>query len=213
MPFLPLRMTLDALQALCPDVYPDWYERTYGPPSALYRDAPLNNCSVPGHAAAPAFGAFLQGYLRGKVLDLGCGPYAKPLYLADYPDALLSGLDPLPPFMPHPFEFAQGVAEFLPWPGDTFDVVITGTSLDHALVLDKVLSEIARVLVPGGRWVAWEHVGGHSERYDPYAGQFPGRDSCHLFKLGAWFVYDVAAHGLALERQQGEFYVFRRRNE
>jgi len=86
----------------------------------------------------------LQLHILGKVLDVGCGPYAIPLYLQDYPTQLISSIDPLEPFETHPFEFVRGFAEFLPWNDSTFDVVIAATTLDHVIALDVALSEIRR---------------------------------------------------------------------
>ena len=91
------------------------------------------------------------------MLDVGCydgailGPFAK--------DHELHGVDISP----------QGVARAnergwravvhdleagpLPYPDKTFDVVFTGETIEHQVDTDWFLSEINRVLVPGGRLV------------------------------------------------------------
>lgn len=189
-----------------------WHERTFGEKALwYYKHDAVNNCSVEGHGTAPAFGVFLQSYLRGRVLDVGCGPQAKAVYLVGYPDAQISGIDPLESFGdPHSFEFAQGVAEELPWADGTFDVVITGTSLDHVLDVKRVLGEIARVLRGGGVYVAWEQVLTEQPLPDPFANEMIAFDQCHLYKLGTWFVALVERMGMALVAQHGMYYVFER---
>ncbi len=97
---------------------------------------------------AELFGCFLAPLLHGTVLDIGCGPQPVPSYLANYPTESIAGLDPLA--APHPFVFHHGVAEFLPWDDASFDLVITATSLDHVLLLDRSIDEFRRVLKPGG---------------------------------------------------------------
>jgi len=92
-----------------------------------------------------------------KVLDVGCydgavlGPFAK--------DHQLHGVDISP----------QGVAQAnergwhavvhdleagpLPYPNKAFDVVFTGETIEHLMDTDWFLSEINRVLLPGGRLI------------------------------------------------------------
>ena len=49
--------------------------------------------------------------------------------------------------------FSTGVAERLPHPGQTFDLVVSTTSFDHWADQLAGLTECARVLVPGGHLV------------------------------------------------------------
>ena len=86
---------------------------------------------------AAEFRAFVKLYLRGAVLDVGCGPQPVPSYLDGYPLDRIAGIDPLPPTEGHPFTFVQTVAEFLPWDDKTFSVVVVATSLDHVLLPDR----------------------------------------------------------------------------
>lgn len=116
----------------------------------IYVGEPIHSCSVEGHIEAERFKTFLQRFLRGYILDIGCGTQDVPLYLEDYDLDKIYGLDPLPPSKEHPFEFEQGIGEFIPWKNASFDCVIFATSLDHVFLLDKVLSEVKRVLVRGG---------------------------------------------------------------
>ena len=49
--------------------------------------------------------------------------------------------------------FSVGVAEQLPYPDGTFDLVVSSTSFDHWSDQQTGLRECARVLRPGGRLV------------------------------------------------------------
>ena len=120
-----------------------------------YEGFPVGSCSVEGHREAERFGAFITPYLRGYVLDVGCGPQPVPSYLRDYPVALIRGIDPISKPEDHPFEFASAMAEDIPWRDASFDVVCSGTTLDHFFLLDVALKETRRVLKPGGHFVAW----------------------------------------------------------
>ena len=117
------------------------------------------------------------------MLDVGCGPYAVPSYLQDYPLELLYGIDPLEPFEPHPFTFARGLAESLPFPDRVFDVVVAATSLDHAFSLDLALAEAARVIKPGGSFLVWDGFVKGSPKYDPSNEHLVPVDQFHLFPL------------------------------
>jgi ubiquinone/menaquinone biosynthesis C-methylase UbiE len=48
-------------------------------------------------------------------------------------------------------EFVEGEAERLPFPDESFDVVISNGVIDLIPDKDAVFSELHRVLVPGGR--------------------------------------------------------------
>ena len=49
--------------------------------------------------------------------------------------------------------FSTGAAERLPYPDDSFDLVVSTTSFDHWSDQQAGLRECARVLVPGGRLI------------------------------------------------------------
>lgn len=72
--------------------------------------------------------------------DVGCGTGYLPRVLArDYPNAeLLAGIDPAPAKVKaatvvadQRFRFLAGRAEELPYPSDSFDLVVSTTSFDH----------------------------------------------------------------------------------
>ncbi len=71
--------------------------------------------------------------------------------------------------------------EFLPFEDGAFQTVVSGTSLDHALLLDRTFAEIARVMRPSGRFVVWIGTSPDAAPYDPYAANVPRIDDFHLF--------------------------------
>lgn len=153
-----------------------------------YEGFPVHSCSVGGHEMAELFACFLRPYLTGTVLDVGCGPQPVPVYLDGHPVELIAGIDPLAPAEAHPFAFAQAVCEHLPWPADTFDLVVVGTSLDHVLLLDRALAEMHRVLAPGGHLAIWVSFVEGSAPYDPYRDDIEAIDEYHLFHFDRpWF--------------------------
>jgi SAM-dependent methyltransferase len=167
-----------------------------------YDGLPLDSCSMPGHPVATCFGHFVRPYLRGgRVLDIGCGPQPLPVYLSDYRCELISGIDPLVPAGPHPFDFVRGVAEHLPWKDGTFDVVIAATSLDHVLSLDLTFDEIIRVLGPGGVFITWVWFSPGAAAYDPSNPSIKPIDRFHLFHFAqGWFEEAIARRFHTLER-------------
>jgi ubiquinone/menaquinone biosynthesis C-methylase UbiE len=57
-------------------------------------------------------------------------------------------------------DIAEGVAESIPFPDNSFDSVHVGLVLCSVDDVDAALGEIRRVLAPGGRLVVLEHVRG-----------------------------------------------------
>lgn len=97
------------------------------------------------------------------ILDVGCGT-GRLLRLAEarYPNARLFGVDPAPEMVRQAeiaapkgsvIRFQQGVAEKLPFLDAQFDLVFSTLTFHHWDDQAKGISEIARVLAPGGRWL------------------------------------------------------------
>jgi SAM-dependent methyltransferase len=186
---------LARLEALHPHLYPTWQQINFGRTPAEYAARPAGSCSVGEREADEAFGGFIAPYLHGAVLDVGCGPYPVPSYLRDYPTHLLYGIDPLEPFQSHPFSFARGLAESLPFPTAAFDVVVAATSLDHAFSLDLALSEAARVVKAHGWFLVWDGFVKGSPRYDPSNETLVPVDEFHLFHFDeGWFEEIMREH-------------------
>ena len=192
---------LEKFKNLYPHLYDVWASVNFGESVNIYRENPESSCAVGRRFNAQLFAGFAAPYLQGRVLDIGCGPYAVPNYLEGYPVELISGLDPLEPFEPHPFEFVQGFAEFLPWEDDTFDVVIAATSLDHVLSLELAFSEIRRVLQPGGLLLVWDWFGDDYKTYRPESQTPQLIDKYHLFNFNEkWFEELINDHFTIVEK-------------
>ena len=98
-----------------------------------------------------------------RVLDVGCGTgYLLRLLARRYPRATeLAGIDPAPSMIEaaeqaaddQRLRFTAGLAERLPYAGDSFDLIVSTTSFDHWSDQGAGLRECARVLAPGGHLV------------------------------------------------------------
>jgi SAM-dependent methyltransferase/uncharacterized protein YbaR (Trm112 family) len=127
----------------------------------LYASNDPLNCSVQERDDVRAFRRFMK--LAGKeVLDIGSGSFAPPGYLQGGDGGIdgrgvarFVGLDPIPPSAAPDFPLVVAFGERLPFPDDSFDVVIAATSLDHALDVETVLSEVRRTLRPAGEFYCW----------------------------------------------------------
>jgi malonyl-CoA O-methyltransferase len=98
------------------------------------------------------------GDLAGRrVLDAGCGKGRFARILKErYPAAELCGLDiseAMLRFVPREIRAVGGTLTELPFPGGCFDAVYATESLEHAVEIDTAVSELCRVLKPGGRLV------------------------------------------------------------
>ena len=186
---LSLPQARSKLEAAAPLNWPIYVE-CLGRGTASYATFPPGSCSTAAHPQADLFRAFLRPYLRGQVLDVGCGPQPLPWYLRDYPLTRLSGIDPISAPGDHPFHFVPGFGEFLPWDDAQFDVVVSGTSLDHYYLLDVGLHEVFRVLRAGGHFLAWISEFAGAPPYDPYSARLEApHDPEHLFHIDrAWFL-------------------------
>lgn len=169
--------------------------------TASYARFPPGSCSTSAHPQAELFRAFLRPYLRGPVLDVGCGPQPVPWYLSDYDTQWISGIDPISDAQQHPFSFVSGFGEFLPWEDGAFDVVISGTSVDHYYLLDRGLQEAFRVLRPRGHFVAWIAEFAGAPPYEPYGSRMTAPyDDEHLFHIDrAWFLPLMARTGFVAQ--------------
>lgn len=99
--------------------------------------------------------------LRGcsRVLDVGCGDgqLGRALNAAGW-DGVFVGVDTSAALMAmaassHPGHVARGGAAQIPFADDSFDAVAVVLVLEHVADLRGVMSEIARVAAPGGRFV------------------------------------------------------------
>ena len=176
-----------AMEKLGPNAFPIW-AKLFRNSEMSYTSDPVASCSTWGNLYAEAFRDFCSLYLQGRVLDIGCGPNGRPLYLNGYPSNCISVIEPLPMRTKVDFEVVRGFAEFLPWPVGSFHTVIASSSLDHTLSLEKALSEVHSMLVPGGSFLVWIASIPGAPRYNPSALHLQAFDEFHLFHIdAAWF--------------------------
>jgi ubiquinone/menaquinone biosynthesis C-methylase UbiE len=96
------------------------------------------------------------GSMRGKrVLDVGCGKgrFAR-VFREQEPEAEIWGLDiseEMLRFVPEGIQTRAGSMTELPFESGSFDAAYATESLEHAVEIDKALSELCRVVKPGGR--------------------------------------------------------------
>lgn len=107
------------------------------------------------------------------VLDIGCGTGALDLLIKDvHPGVTLTGIDPDPRALARAgrkaqragvaVRFDRGFADALPYPDESFDRVFSSMMLHHVPRAEKlgVLSDVRRVLKPGGRLELLDFAGG-----------------------------------------------------
>lgn len=112
-----------------------------------------------GRSAEPAWSVVLEltGLSRGhRVLDVGCGSGDLLAHLGDLGFAA-AGIDPAPGMVERARSMAPGAdirlggADSLPWPDESFDLVISVNALQFADDTLDALSELVRVAVPDGQ--------------------------------------------------------------
>ncbi len=103
----------------------------------------------------------------GAILDVGCGT-GKLLKSAEtrFPGARLVGIDVAIEMVKYAqtsnptgtIQFQQAMAEELPFPNASFDLVFSTMTFHHWPNQTRGLAEVARILTPGGRWLLADFV-------------------------------------------------------
>lgn len=157
---------------------------------------------------------WLAADLEGSVLDLGCGTGAMFPYLCGR-GLDLHAIDPDPHMRQRAEQRASeldctvaigdGYSESLPYPDGTFDAVVVSLVLCSVSDLEGSVSEIARVLKPGGECRFLEHVRADGwqarlqERLTPCWRHVAG--GCELDRATPeWFVSNPDLHVETLQR-------------
>lgn len=112
------------------------------------------------------FERYVPDWSGRDVLDVGCAGGFLAETLAKK-DAVVSGIDPAEKAVmaarSHAaaegleIDYRVGVGEKLPWPDNSFDVVTCVDVLEHVASVDDVISEVSRVLRPGG-WFLFDTI-------------------------------------------------------
>lgn len=171
-----------------PRLYPLWDERLQAMKDAFVAHGRPGNAAHGGDPAANYFRNFVLANHRGRTLDVGCGVHGKPYYLIDIDSARLAGLDPLNPIQPVDFTLATGVGEYIPWADASFETVVSGTSLDHCIDIDRTLAEFGRVMAPGGNLLIWMANMPGAKEFAPDDPDWTPEDEFHLYHPDeSWF--------------------------
>lgn len=111
---------------------------------------------------------YLAADLSGRVLDLGAGTGALFPHVARADDLEYHAIEPDPHMRTRAREKAREVdlevdlrgvrGESLPYPDDAFDIVISSLVFCTIDDPDAAVSEVTRVLAPGGEFRFFEHV-------------------------------------------------------
>jgi len=100
---------------------------------------------------------------QARILELGCGPgdlwldnidripEGWEISLSDFSQGMLDQAWEKLVYQSHPFNFETFDAQSIPYEADHFDIVIANHFLYHVPDRPKAISEIRRVLKPGGR--------------------------------------------------------------
>ncbi len=144
------------------------------------------------------------------ILDVGCGT-GRLLGLAEgrFPTARLVGVDAAIEMVRQAqasnpagkIRFQQAMAEDLPFPDASFDLVFSTMTFHHWSDQGRGIAEVARVLTPGGRWLLAEFVASGFVgliRRVLRLHQFPERAGLQrrLLASGLQVVADERVHGL-----------------
>ena len=92
--------------------------------------------------------------------------------------------------------FVRGFAEFLPWPDNSFECLVFGTTIDHYYLLDKGICEARRVLSANGFVCIWITEFDDGAQIDPYKPVLKSYDHEHLYHINRrWFIPFMEKHG------------------
>lgn len=125
-----------------------------------------------------------RSFYDGKaILDVGCGPRGSLEWAGTASRRV--GLEPLVGAYrrlgidSHAMEYVRAYAEDMPFPNGVFDVAMSMNSLDHTSRPEQVISEMLRVLRPGGTILVLSHIDRTPTACEP---QSFGDDILDLFR-------------------------------
>lgn len=121
---------------------------------------------------------------QSRILELGCGPatlWTKnfdriptewDITLTDLSSGMVQQAERNLALSGRTFTYATADAQALPFPDNSFDAVIANYMLYHVPDIEKALSEVRRVLRPGGRFYTSTNGQGHMRGLDELAHKF-----------------------------------------
>ncbi|XP_010511993.1 PREDICTED: methyltransferase-like protein 7B [Camelina sativa] len=174
---------------------PDWYFELYG----WFRSSGMERYEkeIAGYKKK----LFSQVGDAEKVLEIGIGAGPNIKYYNTLPNVSILGVDPNPKMESYArksaieaglksedFKFIHAVAECIPLEDASVDAVVTSLVMCSVTDVTQTLSEIKRILKPGGRYLFVEHVAAEDGSFlrmvqnmlDPV--QQVVADGCHLIR-------------------------------
>ena len=157
---------------------------------------------------------------RGRVLDLGCGDGGIGAVVMPV-DCTLLGLDSsaedlgMAQALGRYHQLCLGDAGAMPYAGASFDMIFSNSVLEHIPHLDRTLSEVGRVLRPGGEftftvpsdhfigWLKWPsdyRLHGQADRAETYIGELNARLQHYHYLAPADWSKKLASAGMRLEK-------------
>ncbi|MBI4494734.1 MAG: methyltransferase domain-containing protein [Chloroflexi bacterium] len=146
-----------------------------------------------------------------RVLDLATGVGHTALALAPRVASVV-GLDMIPEMLEHArrlardrrltnVEFVEGPAEQVPFPAASFQVVTCRLAAHHFADPARAFAEVARVLLPGGRFLLADNYAPDSDELDHFINTLDReRDPSHVreYRLGEWQAL-FEQHGMSFQ--------------
>ncbi|TCP29481.1 methyltransferase family protein [Scopulibacillus darangshiensis] len=182
-------------------------QQQFGPKAEKYRDSSV-------HAKGADLSLMVESAkLSGneKVLDIALGaghtalafaPYVERCYGVDLTEEMVQEASELANSRGiENVEFLRGDAEDLPYPDSFFDVVTCRFAAHHFSNIKQFVSETARVLKPGGRFLMIDHYAPENSLLDTFINDVDRmRDPSHVREqtLSEWR-YDFEQSGLIYE--------------
>lgn len=159
----------DVLLYLFPAKWKEWNELKYWKSRIAIEGQLSNDHYIEFYTTH--FGLEPSFYRGKRILDIGCGPRGS-LEWADMVSERI-GLDPLTKQYlklgadQHKMKYVAASSELIPFEDNYFDVVSSFNSLDHVVDLDTAISEIKRVLKPGGLFLLLTDVNHEATAFEP----------------------------------------------
>lgn len=198
------------------EAYDGWHERL------------RSTGDVPSPMASPWYRSVYEaiaGSAAASVLEIGCGRGEFAIWISlSEPQLEVTGLDfsaaairianEYAASKSAPVTFVQGNAEALPFPDDSFDLVISCECMEHVPCPQKMAHEMARVTRPGGRFclttpsqlngmlLAWLKSWVTRTPYNSGAGVQPRENFYFFWTVGRY----LRNAGLIVERMESSNY-------